>query len=150
MRKIARIAIGALAFIAGACGGSGTGPDSASPEAAFRRQVDFLAQGQTSRAYRELHPAQQEFIPEALYQQCASEAGGVKIASLKVKEVYDEKMTIPGTDVVVDAKAITAEIEIERGLLKNKATNTYHEILVDGSWRFTVSGADDYRKGRCP
>jgi hypothetical protein len=144
MKLIALMLIGA---VFAACGGASASDDSA--EAAFRRQLDYLEKGQYSRAYAELHPSQQAFIPETLYIECAGEMD-IEIEGVKIVDTYTETTSIPGTDETAESTALTAEITLRLGLLENTSTSTYHEYLVDGEWRFAVSDGDASREGRCP
>ena len=153
MRSTTRALLSAAFVVLVGCGGGSNAavPDALeTPQKAFERQIRFLAAGQSGRAYKELHPAHQAIVPEALYEKCISDAGSFDIGSVKINEVYDEETSIPGTDIRVASKAITATIEVKRGLLKSSDTDTFHEILVDGAWRFSLSDIEDYKAGKCP
>lgn len=141
-------------------GTAGASPTASTPTAtakpkekaedAFKRQLGFLEKGQSGRAYDEIHPAQQAIIPRDLYMKCVSEGGAFAIDKLKVIETYPEAVRIPGTMVDVDSTAVTVEYTMRRGTQTATFTTTSHEILVDGKWRFSASGGDEYKAGRCP
>ena len=139
----------AAAVVLAACGGGSSGGLEA-PEKAFERQLRYLADGQAGLAYEELHPAQQALFSKDIYMRCVKEGGSFDIGDIKIVKVYDEETTIPGTQVRVVSKAITATIEVKRGLLKSDTTDTYHEVLVDGVWRFAVADAAPYTATTCP
>lgn len=131
----------ALALIAllGACGGD-NGPEDPAV-AALRRQFDFLSKGQHGRIWDELHPAQQALLPRDAYAACAdaATAGGFTIVELDVDEVYDEQIVIPGTSTSATAKAITIRMTLRSGTESGELTDTFHEIDVDGAWRWSMT-----------
>lgn len=119
-----------------------------SPEAALKRQIAFISDGQYRRAYGELHPVQQALFTPEQYEACVSKAAGaIDVESVKIKETFEETLTIPGTSQSVQAVAITAEVKV-KGIAEVQ-TDTYHEIRVGDSWRFTASAAPDIVAGTC-
>lgn len=165
-RRAGRLAALAALMVVAACSSNGSSarpivsgaPSSSSAVApaskesaadALKRQIGFLTKDQTGRAYEELHPLQQAFITKELYMECAG-ASGLTIRGVDVKETYEEEITIPGTATKATSTAITVGIKAEVGGGERTETTTFHEYLVDGHWRFSVTGADDYEAGRCP
>ena len=138
-----------VVMVLASCGGSG-GAKLEAPEKAFERQLRYLADGQAGLAYEEIHPAQQALFSKDIYMRCVKEGGSFDVGSVKIVKVYDEEAAIPGTQVRAMAKAVTATVELKNGILKNSTTDTYHEVLVDGVWRFTVSDAAAYTATTCP
>ena len=157
--------IAALAVFLMACGGGSSdeaellpGNDQ-SPESsadipseaatdAFERLIDYISKGQYGRAWDELHPAQQALVTRADYMLCRGDAiDEVKV--VEILEEYDEDVPIPGTDLVVASTAITAELRLKSGLFEETTTDTFHEIAVDGEWRWIVSDPDDYDPETC-
>lgn len=147
-----RVCIGLLAFglLVSAC--SDDDSPSAEPvagesaEDALERQFRFLADGQTRRAYAEIHPAQQELFTADEYAVCVGESvGGLQLEEVNVKDTFTEEITIPGTDLMVESTAITAELVTNVGT----DTDTFHEIDVEGEWRFAVSDAQRIIDGTC-
>lgn len=137
-------------LLVSACGDDGSPssePVEGEPaEDALERQVRFLTDGQTGRAYAEIHPAQQELFTADEYAACVGESvGGLQVERFDVKETFIEEITIPATDLTVEATAITAELVTNLGI----DTDTFHEVDVDGEWRFTVSLAQDIIDGTC-
>jgi hypothetical protein len=57
-------------------------------------------------------------------------------------------LTIPGTDVNAASKAATVELRFD-GTTKSTATVTYHEILVDGAWRWATSDPASFTPATC-
>lgn len=110
---------------------------------ALRRQIGYLSDGQTGRAYQEIHPEQQALFTVDQYGECLSSIPDAEVVS--VEETYNEPLTIPGTETVVDSVAITAEVRLGG----QTDTDTYHEVYVDGRWVFTVFAAEDIAAGTC-
>jgi hypothetical protein len=139
-----------IAACAGSSATSGSSPTSAaapkeSAEAALKRQMNMLADGQGQRAYAELHPAQQALFTVQQYADCVRSAGSLDITGFKVKDIYQESLAIPGTDLTVDSTAVTAELTTNLGT----DTDTFHEVAVGGEWRFTVTDVDNIVAGTC-
>jgi hypothetical protein len=166
---VRRVALVALACVLGACGGGGAGKKAAetptsvtagsrtpatteTAEAAFRRQLQRLSDGQYGRQWEELHPAQQAFIPKELFVRCIGERiGNADVTGVTIKSTFAERLTVPGTGEQADSTAITAEVAVKAGKLEQKSTDTYHEFLVGGQWKWTASGdVDAYKRGACP
>lgn len=80
---------------------------------------------------------------------CVDSEGGFSIERVKVEETYEETIRIPGTTVDAASTAITAEVTMKRGIQTATFTDTFHEFLVDGAWRFTASAGDAMKDGRC-
>ena len=72
-----------------------------------------------------------------------------RVSDLEVDEIYQEQTTVAGTDLTVDATAITVTITGELNGQEITDTDTFHEIYVDGTWRFTVIEAEAMADGRC-
>jgi hypothetical protein len=159
------VAVLALAVLLAGCGDDG-GDDGGAPPAtdesgeepqtdeaavaAFERSVEYVTDGQYGRAYANIHPAQQELFDQATYEQCVREFwAGIEVTDIEVQEVFEEEITIPGTDETTTTTAITAEITLARGGLEQSDTDTFHEVYVDGQWTFTVSSAEAFAEGRC-
>lgn len=171
MRRAALLAL-ALGLLAGACGGddgdsasatTAPGAAAAGPTTtkapsdddaaeAVQRQFKYLTDGQYGRAWEEIHPAQQGFIPRALYVRCSGDRlGSIQIVDIDVKEVFHEPSAIEGTDLEPDSVAITLALKYKAGALPEQSdTETFHEFFVDGQWRFSVTGAESYKAGECP
>jgi hypothetical protein len=128
-----RRALGAALLVAAvACGGGGDTPEVA----ALKRQVRLLADGHYDQLWEQLHPAQQAIIPKDAYVRCAGRAAAGRTVKIdKVDGEKDETVTVPGTSVTAASKAITVELVVDNQL----GPETYHEILVDGTWRFFVT-----------
>ncbi len=145
-----RVGLLAVGLLVSACGDddspSSEPVEGESAEDALERQIRFLTDGQTRRAYAEIHPAQQELFTADHYDACVGEsAGGIQVEEINIIETFTEEITIPATDLVVEATAITAELVTSRGT----DTDTFHEVDVDGEWKFTVSLAQDIIDGTC-
>jgi hypothetical protein len=121
-----------------------------SAESALRRQFDELNKGQFGKEWDELHPAQQAIISREHYIECGAKANLPTVDSADVIETYQEDVTIPGTSVKASSIALTVKLELSLGLLKNEATDTYHEVQVDGVWRWALAAPEGYANGNCP
>lgn len=134
-----------------AAGSPGVGVASSGPgkpEDALERDIRLLADGRAAEAYQDVIPVERAFISQDLYVKCIStNAGGLEIKSIAIKHIADETIVIPGTDQHADSKAITAELDL--GPIRGKQTDTYHEVLMDGRWTFTVLAADAMKAGNC-
>jgi hypothetical protein len=127
------------------CGGS----DGAGPGAALKKQIGWLTSGQYGRAWDQMHPAQQALMSREQYARCAG-ARSIPDFEVTLKEIYDEEVQIPGTEEKVMSKAVTVELRYGG----SRDTDTFHEFLVDGQWRWTASWTDAdveaIRDGDCP
>lgn len=134
----ARLVLVMLVAVLAGCGGSGGKFDDEPAAQAMRRQFDYIAKGQDGRRWDELHPAQQALIPRERFLDC-NEADSVEIERVEVLEVFDEQTSIPGTDRTVASRAITVRVKASAGLLSDEFTDTFHEVEVDGAWRWVMS-----------
>lgn len=113
---------------------------------ALERQFKFLTDGQSSRAYDEIHPSQRALFTKEQYGACVADAARLGSVKLKLKEAYLEKAhTIPGTTEAPDALALTVDLTIDN----RTDTDTFHEYKVDGKWYFVVEDAKDVKEGTC-
>jgi hypothetical protein len=145
-----RLCAGALALgLLVACGDDDSASkeptEGESAEDALERQLQFQADGQDQRAYAEIHPAQQELFTEDEYSDCRDRLGDIDLEEMHVKETFTEEINIEGTDTTVDSTAITVELVTSLGT----ATDTFHEVNVDGAWRFTVANPEEITHGVC-
>ena len=142
-------------FTLGCSGNGGDGPGETagikgSPESAVKELFEMIDKQQWGRHWESIHPEQQKFIPKAKFVECAEASDLPRIDSVKVLEVYDEPTDIPGTGLSADSKALTVELKVSQGLLKNESRDTFHLIAVDGRWRWIVSDLQPYKDGKCP
>lgn len=138
------LAVAALAalFTLAACGGGGGGGESAS--VAIVRQLELLSGGDTGALWDELHPAQQAIVPRDLYVRCAP---AIELTDIKaIRERTETAFQIPGTSERVDAVAVTVEFTVAG----TKQTETFHEVEVDGKWRWLLSEPEPFSRGECP
>jgi len=94
--------------------------------------MNMLADGQGQRAYAEHHPAQQALFKVQQYADCVRSAGSLDITGFKVKDIYQEALAIPRTDLTVDSTAVTVE------LTTNLGTDTDTFFM---RWRSAASGS---------
>lgn len=114
---------------------------------ALERQIKFLADGQSSRAYDELHPSQRKLFTKEQYGKCVEDAAAFDNVKLTLKEAFLEKAdAIPGTSEAADSIALTVELKADDF---DGQTDTFHEFKVDGKWYFVVADADEVIKGTC-
>ncbi len=161
MRRAAALVFGVLLFLTG-CASSGeagtadtpqapstVGAEDSAPEPnpepdetagdALKRQLQFLSDGQTSRVYDELHPEQQKLFTLDQYRCARDKKSGVDIVGVEIIDEYPERIPIPGTSLQADSTAVTAKITVTLLGEEQSDTDTFHEIAVDGKWKFTVS-----------
>ncbi len=113
-------------------------PDESAGDA-FKRQLQFLSDGQISRVYDELHPEQQKLFTLDQYRCARDKKSGVDVVSVEIVDEYPERIPIPGTSVQADSTAVTAKLTVNVLGEEQSDTDTFHEIAVDGKWKFTVS-----------
>lgn len=146
------LAIGALL---GACGG-GDSKSLATPKTgesagdAVTRQLNLLSNKQFGPEWDELHPAQQALIPRDAYIQCGAKGNLPAISDVSVTTTYNEAVTIPGTQQKADSTAVTVKLTARLGAQTQQLTQTFHEFVVDGHWRWTVADPSLYANGKCP
>lgn len=75
---------------------------------------------------------------------------GADAAIKRQLDLLTKEITISGTTIKAPSTAVTVEMKITRGSQSQTGKNTFHELLVDGQWRFTVSDGDAYKNGKCP
>jgi hypothetical protein len=122
-----------------------------SAEAAFRRLLDYASKGQYGRQWDDLHPAQQAFVNRDLFVRCYGEKlGGLDVIRINVVDTFQEEQSVPGTDVRQLTTGISAEVTYRRDGQESTSTDTYHEYLVDGRWRWALGDPDAYKRGECP
>lgn len=149
-----------------ACGGDDSAP-AAAPSAARRapasagqptepafdavkRQLDELSKGQYGREWDELHPAQQALVPRDSYVKCATADGPIGVDNVKELEHYADSVSIPGTALKVDSTAVTVSLTQHRGTQSADQKHTFHEVPLDGQWKWLLADTDPYKSGKCP
>lgn len=141
VRRLSAVAV--LAVLVAACGGGDDAGGHSDAVAAFERQFDLLSDGQFGRQWDELHPAQQELVARDDYVACMTDqAAGLDITSVDVEETFTESITVPGTAVEADSVAITARVVAKVAGVEDETTDTYHEVEVDGGWRWVTDDPD--------
>ena len=144
--RLSLLALGVTLLLAG-CGGNGD-PGRTPAGLAQTQFLTDLYNGRSSSAYATLHPAYQRFVPRARFVTCTRKAALGKVDSIKVLEVYDSPVDIPGSGRV-DAKAVRVRLTSPGG---DSTTFVNHEVEVGSGWRWILNaaGARAYRAGRCP
>lgn len=103
---------------------------------ALQRQMKFLTDGQSSRAYEEIHPAQRALFTKEEYGACVRDLASLGDVKLELEEAYLEPDTlIPGTTTRTDVLALTVKMTVNG----STDTNTFREMKVDGEWFFAVA-----------
>ena len=135
------LALGATLLLAG-CGGDDD------PGRAQARFLDDLYNGRFDSAYETLHPAYQRFVPQARFVVCTRKAALGELDSIKILDVYDSAVEIPGSGRV-PAKAVRVRLTSSDG---GSTTFVNHEVKVGSHWRWVLNAAATraYRAGRCP
>lgn len=109
---------------------SGGGGDSESASDALVRQLGYASDGQVGRLWDELHPAQQAVVSRDTYMDCLGDSA-FNADRIRAVEEYDETISVPEVGRV-ESKAIT--VEMRDG--DSTDTETFHEVRVDGAWRW--------------
>ena len=126
--------------------------DLGDAESAVLRQFDYVDKGQWGKEWEELHPAQQAIVTKSAFVACNSEVN--PDLDVEVLESYEESIAMPEIGIA-DTVAVTVRIKGNVGVfgLPSETTDTFHEILVDGEWRWVLqqqSTLDAYAAGICP
>lgn len=137
------ILIAALGAALAACGGGSSDKSTETAGDAVKRQFAFISDGQFGREWDELHPADQAVVSRDHFERCGA-GKSVNIDSVTVKETYDDTITVAGADTA--SKAVT--VELKSGSAKD--TRTFHEVMVDGKWRWVIADTSSYSNGKCP
>jgi len=139
------LALGATLLLAG-CGGSHGNQDS--PGRAQTRLLEDIFTGQLDAAYATLHPAYQHLVSRQRFVSCARATSLGNLDSIKVLEVYDDPVDIPGSGRV-PAKAVRVQLTSSSRKLRPFVN---HEVKVGSSWRWVLNrkAVKAYRAGRCP
>ena len=140
----------ALALIAAAVL-AGCGETIPSETPAGRAQAFVLEDlyfGRAYRAYETLHPAFQQRVPRALFLRCAKEFSLGDLDSIKVLDISDDSVTIPG-EGDQPAKAVRIRLTSTSG---QTDTHVYHQVEVGDEWRWVMNekALSEYEAGRCP
>ncbi len=118
---------------------------------ALKRQLGYLDAKDLERAWVDLHPVQQAFVPKDLYIRCGREQlRSVRLQNISVLSSRDDEAEIPGTGVTAKATLVTAQYTFVSGTFSQRATETFPEFQIDGRWRWTVRDPEPFRQGRCP
>jgi len=149
MARVAKwllLALGAILFLAG-CGGSGS-RSSDSPGRAQTRVLEDIFTGQLDAAYATLHPAYQRLVSQQRFVACARATSLGTLDSIKVLDVYDDPVDIPGSGQV-PAKAVRVQL-----ISSNRKLRPFvnHEVKVGSDWRWVMNrkAVKAYRAGGCP
>jgi len=135
--------------LTGACGGGSS--DDGSPGNAVRRQFGYIDKGQWGREWDELHPQHQAIVSRSDFVNCNAD-NNLDI-DVEIVDTYEETIDVPELGVT-DTTAVTVDITGNIGFfgLPDESTDTFHEINVDGEWRWVLSqdNLDSYSAGDCP
>jgi hypothetical protein len=140
--------LGAALLLAG-CGGSHDSSGSQdSPGRAQTHLLEDIFTGQLEAAYATLHPAYQRLVSRQRFVACARANSLGNLDSIKVLEVYDDTVEIPGSGQV-PAKAVRVQLTSSNGKLRPFVN---HEVRVGSDWRWVMNrkAVKAYRAGRCP
>lgn len=141
---LAFAALAALSVGVACGGGNGNGGETASE--AIVRHLRLLSDGDAGALWDELHPAQQAIVPRDLYIRCA-EQQSIELSNIRaLRERPEPSLSIDGTNLTVPATAVTVEFTFAG----TKQTETFHEVDVDGRWRWVLSDPEPYVRGECP
>ena len=141
------LAVLALVVLVGGCGGGSSDPAAK----AVKQQIEDLDAGRYSVLYRQLHPKQQAFIPEALFVKCAAESyDALDVSDVKVTKTVSKRANIPGTHDFAPGKVLTVSYSVTQGSQTQSTEDTFTEFFVNGKYRLGTSGAEAYKDGTCP
>ena len=140
----------ALALIAAAAlaGCGETIPSEAPAGRAQAFVLEDLYYGRPGRAYDALHPAFQQRVPRELFLRCAKQYQLGDLDSIKVLDVSDDSVTVPG-EGEQPAKAVRIRLTSTTG---QTDTHVYHQVKVGDDWRWVMNekALRAYGASRCP
>jgi hypothetical protein len=141
MKRIVIAALAVLAFgILAAPAGAAQPNTPSAAAAALKAQLKLASTGQFGKLWKQMHPAEQAVMPQAVYITCASKtSNGLQIDNVEVVSTHKEPVVIPGTQVTAPSTAITVKISASQGPLNRSQTTTFHEFYVKKQWRFTAT-----------
>lgn len=112
------------------------------------RQLELESKGQWGRLWDELHPAQQAVVDRDLFASCAQRSTDSPLVfdDIDFIESFEEPITVAPMDEPVESVALTYRL----ALGSESVTRTTHQVLVDGTWRWSLISVEDYADGECP
>lgn len=117
---------------------------------AVKRLLGFVDKRQFGPEWDELHPLQQATVNRDLYMKCAVAADFPNVSNIKVTDTYTEDIAIPGTTTKAPSTAVSVTYTLSHGTDQRIDKATFHEIAVDGHWRWILSDPTPYVSGKCP
>ncbi|MDP9236017.1 MAG: hypothetical protein M3P30_01230 [Chloroflexota bacterium] len=128
---------------------AGTAQPSESAGDALKRQLGYQSKGQYGPEWDELHPAQQAIVDRTRFGECFQAAGGASLeyGNITIVETYADALSLQ----TVPDKTSTA-VTFRYTQNGKTVTDTRHEILVDGKWRWFLTDAPALamKAGHCP
>ena len=110
---------------------------------AFKALVTQFNNYHYSAAWHSLHAAQQAVVPRRVYVTCATN-DPVVMSDVEVLDSRRESFTIPGTKVTTPSVALDVRATYASGDVRERTTKTFHEVYVDGAWRWTLTSPESY------
>lgn len=127
-----------------ACGGGGSGKQSASDFAV--QELTQAAKGQNGKRWESLHPELQKIVSKDKYIQCTQD-DSAPLTNIKATDAYAEPVNAPGVGQV-DTTAVTVEYKV------GSTTDhiTMHVLQVDDAWKWFLDqdSYDAFSAGKCP
>lgn len=153
MTRVAAVVVVLAGLALTGCGDdSNNGDEAGRAGEALEQFLERTATGQHGQNYDVLHPAHQDLFDRDHYIDCADEmnTASVNLDGFTVTNETEEQVTLPGTDVEVDAVAVTFEAELGTPAGTQSISDTARVIDVDGEWRFAANEAETFAAGECP
>jgi len=129
--------------------GCGSTKPKERPGAFAVRVVGLVVHNKYSRAWRDLHPADQKVAPRDEYVACETRSPVIAVPrSVKVVRVRDESIGL-GDGTFVPSKAVAVRMGFAGGFT---LVHTVHVVESHGSWKWILPSwrFRDYRADRCP
>lgn len=149
MKRASLLLLPVLLLVVAGCGGD---DEDADEPGAFMAQVftDKL-EGNYTRYWEALHPAQQAVVPQEQLAECLSTAEQPELVGVRELDVYDDSLDLQGIPQR-EAKVVSLRLETREGGEVARNLVTAYAVEVDGSLRWIMSPAelDAFRGGGCP
>jgi hypothetical protein len=121
--------------------------------------VAWVASGQYGKVFDLMPPQQQQVIPYNTWYSCTAAAMMVAKgfgADVRTSKFVDAKpqaktrlMTLPGTNVKVQATVLTVTVSLVEGGKRTTSTDHAYWVKLGGQWRLIDENVADYKKHNC-
>ena len=150
--KAVAVCLAAVALAGVGCAGGDARPDE-DPRDFISELVRHVAAGRYAQAWTTMYPPHQAIVTRQEYVRCERTTPFPgRIESLRVLDVFDERIDVAGQTEKVDSTAIIVRLTIRGGDdARDRFDSTFHAVAVDGKWTWFLPEARyaAYESGSC-